>query len=176
MKFRLARESDLQKVAEIYDRILDDEEAGCVAIGWERGVYPTLETAQSAFSKGELYVALLDDNIVASAIINSTQVDVYEEGQWQYDVPGDKILVLHTLTVDPRVGGKGVGREFVAFYEKLAVEKEKPYLRLDTNAKNVRARRMYKTLGYREIGIADTTFNGIAGVKLVLLEKIATIE
>ena len=49
-------------------------------------------------------------------------------------------------------------------------------MRLDTNAKNVRARRMYKTLGYREIGIVDTTFNGIAGVKLVLLEKIATIE
>ena len=43
-------------------------------------------------------------------------------------------------------------------------------MRLDTNAKNVRARRMYKTLGYREIGIVDTTFNGIAGVELVLLE------
>ena len=49
-------------------------------------------------------------------------------------------------------------------------------MRLDTNAKNVRARRMYKTPGYREIGIADTAFNGIAGVKLVLPEKIATIE
>ncbi|KXB66199.1 hypothetical protein HMPREF1863_01148 [Aedoeadaptatus coxii] len=49
-------------------------------------------------------------------------------------------------------------------------------MRLDTNAKNVRARRMYKTLGYREIGIVDTTFNGIPGVELVLLEKIATIE
>ena len=42
--------------------------------------------------------------------------------------------------------------------------------------KNVRARRMYKTLGYREVGIADTTFNGIAGVKLVLLEKMAKTE
>ncbi|CAC9931599.1 hypothetical protein PEPCOX59622_00938 [Aedoeadaptatus coxii] len=49
-------------------------------------------------------------------------------------------------------------------------------MRLDTNAKNVRARRMYKTLGYREVGIADTAFNGIAGVELVLLEKMATIE
>ena len=60
--------------------------------------------------------------------------------------------------------------------KQKTTEKEKPYLRLDTNVKNVRARRMYKTPGYREIGIVDTTFNGIAGVKLVLLEKIATIE
>ena len=176
MEFRLAKESELQKVVEIYERILDDEEAGHATIGWERGVYPTLETARSAFLKGELYVALIDGEIVASAIINSEQVDVYEKGEWQYDVADDKILVLHTLTVDPRVGGKGVGREFVDFYEKLAIERGKPYLRLDTNAKNVRARRMYKTLGYREIGIVDTTFNGIAGVKLVLLEKMAKTE
>lgn len=52
MKFRLAKENELPQVANIYERILDDEEAGRVAIGWERDVYPTLETAQSAFSKG----------------------------------------------------------------------------------------------------------------------------
>lgn len=176
MDFRLAKETDLQKVVEIYERILDDEEAGRAAIGWERGVYPTLETARSAFLREELYVALLEEEIVASAIINSAQVDVYEKGEWQYDVRDEEILVLHTLTVDPRAGGKGIGKEFVAFYERLAVEKKKPYLRLDTNAKNARARKMYKSLGYKEIGIVDTTFNGIAGVKLVLLEKMAETE
>ena len=60
--------------------------------------------------------------------------------------------------------------------KQKTTEKEKPYLRLDTNVKNVRARRMYKTPGYREIGIVDTTFNDIPGVELVLLEKMATIE
>lgn len=176
MKFRLAQESELQKVVEIYERILDDEEAGHTVIGWERGVYPTFETARSAFLKEELYVALLEGAIVASAIINTTQVDVYEKGSWQYDVEEEKVFVLHTLTVDPLAGGKGIGRAFVDFYEKLAIERGRPYLRLDTNAKNARARKMYKTLGYEEIGIVDTTFNGIAGVKLVLLEKALEIK
>ncbi|CAC9936101.1 hypothetical protein PEPNEM18_01654 [Aedoeadaptatus nemausensis] len=49
MKFRLAKESELQKVVEIYERILDDEEAGHAVVGWERGVYPTFETAQSGY-------------------------------------------------------------------------------------------------------------------------------
>lgn len=155
---------------------MGDEEAGHAVIGWERGVYPTFETAQSGYLKGELYVALLEDEIVASAIINSAHGDVYEKGEWQYNAADEEILVLHTLTVDPRAGGKGIGRGFVDFYEKLAVEKEKPYLRLDTNAKNARARKMYKSLGYEEIGIVDTTFNGIAGVKLVLLEKALEIK
>lgn len=176
MDFRLAEERELQKVVEIYERILGDEEAGHAVIGWERGVYPTFETAQSGYLKGELYVALLEDEIVASAIINSAQVDVYEKGEWQYDAADEEILVLHTLTVDPRAGGKGIGQTFVDFYEKLAIERERPYLRLDTNAKNARARKMYKSLGYEEIGIVDTTFNGIAGVKLVLLEKALEIK
>ena len=45
MDFRLAEESELQKVVEIYEHILDDEEASHAVIGWERGVYPTFETA-----------------------------------------------------------------------------------------------------------------------------------
>ena len=176
MDFWLAEERELQKVVEIYERILGDEEAGHAVIGWERGVYPTFETAQSGYLKSELYVALLEGEIVASAIINSAQVDVYEKGEWQYDAADEEILVPHTLTVDPCAGGKGVGRAFVDFYEKLAKERERPYLRLDTNAKNARARKMYKSLGYEEVGIVDTTFNGIAGVELVLLEKMAKTE
>jgi len=42
---------------------------------------------------------------------------------------------------------------------------------MDTNSRNLRARAMYKKLGYREIGIVPCVFNGIEGVQLVLLEK-----
>ena len=89
---------------------MGDEEAGHAVIGWERGVYPTFETAQSGYLKSELYVALLEGEIVASAIINSAQVDVYEKGEWQYDAADEEILVPHTLTVDPCAGGKGIRR------------------------------------------------------------------
>jgi len=63
------------------------------------------------------------------------------------------------------------GRRFVDFYENYALELGCPYLRMDTNERNARARAMYKKLGYREIGVIPTVFNGIAGVNLVLLEK-----
>lgn len=44
-------------------------------------------------------------------------------------------------------------------------------LRMDTNEKNKTARAMYQKLGYEEIGILPTEFNGIPHVNLVLLEK-----
>ena len=42
---------------------------------------------------------------------------------------------------------------------------------MDTNARNTRARALYKKLGYEEIAIVPCQFNGIDGVQLVLLEK-----
>ena len=47
---------DIPLVAEIYDRILVQEETGQAVIGWVRGVYPTEETARDALEAGELFV------------------------------------------------------------------------------------------------------------------------
>ena len=79
--------------------------------------------------------------------------------------------MLHTLVIDPASAGKGYGRAFIEYYEAYARETGCTELRIDTNARNVVARAMYKRHGYTEIGIVPTVFNGIEGVQLVLLEK-----
>jgi len=112
-----------------------------------------------------------DGQILASAIINQIQVDVYAGAPWEYQVPDDQICVLHTLTVSPKAAHKGLGSAFVRFYEEYAAEHGCPELRIDTNERNQRARAMYRKLGYKEIGIVPTVFNGIPGVNLVLMEK-----
>ena len=108
---------------------------------------------------------------MAAARINREQVAEYANADWNYDAPDDEIIVLHTLVVSPSVKGKGYGSDFVAFYENYALEEGCRYLRMDTNARNVAARSLYAKLGYTEVGIVDSVFNGISGVKLVCLEK-----
>ena len=63
------------------------------------------------------------------------------------------------------------GTEFVAFYEQYAREHGYTWLRIDTNARNVSARRLYARLGYREVDIVPGKFNGIPDVQLVCMEK-----
>lgn len=96
---------------------------------------------------------------------------MYAEVPWAHDAAPEQVLVLHTLVVDPAAAGHGYGTQFVRFYEQYAREHGCPELRIDTNAKNANARRLYAYLGYREAGIAPCTFNGIDGVALVCLEK-----
>ena len=117
---RKARETDLPQAAAIYDRILDRQERGLTYVGWLRGVYPTLATAQAAFQADEFFVLEDGGIVMASARINREQVDAYVQMDWAYPAPPDRVMVMHTLTVDPDRGGQGYGRAFVAFYEDYA--------------------------------------------------------
>ena len=135
------------------------------------GGYPVRATAEAALERGDLFIEESDGQPVGTAIINRIQVDVYRNAEWQYPAPDDQIMVLHTLVIDPRAKGRGLGRAFVDYYEQTARDCGCRYLRMDTNALNANARAFYRKLNYREIGIQPCDFNGISNIQLVLLEK-----
>lgn len=171
MTFRKATQADIPAITEIYSDIHTQEENGEVTIGWNRSIYPTAATAQAALERDDLFVGEDGGKIVGAAILNKVQVPEYALGQWKHPAADEKVMVLHTLVISPKVARGGYGRQFVDFYEQYAKAHNCPCLRMDTNARNVRARAMYKKLGYEEIGIVPCVFNGIEGVQLVLLEK-----
>ena len=171
MQIRKATAGDVPGVVKIYDELLDAEEAGGQVIGWVRGVYPTAATAEAALARDDLFVLEDRGEILGAAVINRTQVDVYCGAPWEHDVPDEQVCVLHTLVISPRAACRGHGRRFVAFYEDYARANGCPELRMDTNARNAAARSLYRKLGYREIAVVPTVFNGIPDVMLVLLEK-----
>lgn len=172
MTIRKGTLADIPRVAEIYDRILTEEEGGRASIGWVRGVYPSSQTALDALNAGTLFVLEREGVIAAAAKIDQNQVPEYANAHWSHpEAPSGQVMVLHTLVVDPLLAGKGCGTEFVRFYERYALDWGCPFLRMDTNARNAAARRLYARLGYREAGIVPCNFNGIPDVQLVCLEK-----
>lgn len=168
---RKAQPKDIQEIVQIYEEILDQESEGMKRIGWIRGIYPTANTALEALEKGELFVYEQNGSVLAAAKINQEQMLAYREADWEYESADEEIMVLHTLVVSPKEAGKGIGSGFVGFYEKYALEHGCHYLRMDTNEINADARRLYKKLSYKEVGIIPCNFNGIEGVHLVCLEK-----
>ena len=57
MVFRKATAKDISAIAEIYENIHTEEEAGHTSIGWIRGIYPTQATAEAALLREDLFVA-----------------------------------------------------------------------------------------------------------------------
>ena len=171
MYIRKATVNDIPGVVNVYEGIHSEEEAGRCTTGWVRSIYPTKETAEAALEREDLFVMEEEEEIVGTAVINQIQVDVYVKGAWKTPAEDQEIMVLHTLVISPEAAGKGYGKAFVRFYEEYARAHRCRELRIDTNERNKVARKMYAGLGYREVGIVPTVFNGIPGIRLVLLEK-----
>lgn len=171
MIFRKATEKDIDAIEKIYSDTHTLEESGKVTIGWVRAIYPTRETALAALARDDLFVGVESEKIVGTAVINQVQVKEYYEATWEFPADDSEVMVLHALVISPDEAGRGLGKAFVAFYEEYALLHGCHYLRMDTNEKNVRARALYKKLGFSERGNIPCTFNGIEGVQLILLEK-----
>lgn len=171
MLIRKATARDLPDIENLYSEIHTGEECGRTAIGWIRGVYPTRATAEAALTRGDLFVQEDGGQLTGAAVINRIQVDVYAGANWRHPAQDHEVMVLHTLCILPDAGRRGLGTAFVRFYEEYALSQGSPCLRMDTNARNLAARALYRKLGYEEIGEVPCVFNGIEGVQLVLLEK-----
>ena len=172
LPIRLARGHDIPTITAIYDKVLREEEQGRYTIGWIRGIYPTEKTARTAIAAGELFVLESENKVIASARINHEQMPAYAKVSWSVDAADDQVMVMHTLTVDPEMNGRGAGKRFLQFYEEYALEHGSHILRIDTNERNLNARRMYAAAGYEEKGIIPCEFNGIPDVGLVCMEKV----
>jgi len=171
MVIRKATAADLPAVAAIYADTHTEIEAGRLSVGWIRSIYPTEATGRAALERDDLYVAEESGVIVGTAIINQRQEPMYADASWTYEAPDEKVMVLHTLVISPGHFGKGYGSQFVKYYEDHALRHGCPFLRMDTNVINLRAQAMYRKLGYGVVGVVPCDFNGISGIRLMLLEK-----
>ena len=105
---RLASERDLPAIAAIYEAILDHEDAtGLHYTGWQRGAYPTLDTAKGILAAGTLYVGTDEDGTVwGSMNFNDWQLPEYAKGRWTIPAEDSEVAVIHTLTIDPKRAGR----------------------------------------------------------------------
>ena len=169
---RPASAGDLTAVAHIYEEILDEEDGRPVSFtNWQRGKYPTIDTARGALERGELFVAEEGGDLYAAVVLNGTQLPEYDAIPWAFAAAPEQVGVIHTLVVSPRWAGRGKGREMVAFCEEECRRRGKTVMRLDTYEGNVPGRSMYPRLGYRVAGATEFFFQGFIHEVLVCFEK-----
>ena len=114
---RLATPADLSQAAEIYEEILDQEQQGPVYTNWQRGKYPTIDTARQAQEAGTLYVGEEDGVLWGVVNLNGLQLPEYDAIPWSIPAARDEVGVIHTLCIRPSCHGRGYARQMVAFCE-----------------------------------------------------------
>lgn len=169
---RKAVAADLPGVEAIYDAILSREESGGpVYTNWQRGKYPTVDTARTALEAGTLYIGEEDGALWGVVNLNGEQLPEYDAIPWSIPAERQQVGVIHTLCIHPAWSGKGLARQMVAFCEAESRRLGKTVIRLDTWEGNLPANRLYPSLGYRYAGAAEFFFMGFIHEILNCYEK-----
>ena len=145
---RKAEEKDISLIAELYDTVIDYQNANGSYMSWKKGIYPTVETAELGFSLGTLYVHDNGTQIGGSVILDCNQSEEYYSIDWKTKNDPRNALVIHTLCVAPEHMGMGIATEMLTFAKELAASLNCASIRLATNLKNLGAISLYEKNGF----------------------------
>ena len=168
---RLATAADLPAIEAIYDAILTQEENGTVYTNWQRGKYPTVDTARQVLEAGTLYVGEENGTLWGVVNLNGIQLLEYDLIPWKIPAVPEQVAVIHTLCIHPAMSGRGCARKMMAFCEEEARRQGKTAIRLDTWEGNLPANHLYPALGYTFAGATEFFFQGFIHEILNCYEK-----
>ena len=122
------------------------------------GDYPNEDMLKDDISRGELYVATVNENIAAFYLLTGTPEPSYltiTDGKWSSDEP---YMTIHRMAVTKKYRGTGLSDIMMKFAEKKALEDGFKYLRADTHKTNKSMQKLLRESGfvYRGNVIVDT--------------------
>lgn len=116
--------------------------------------YPNPEVFVADIAIGQLWVAVIDNQVVGVSAITTDQDLEYADAGWDIT---EQAIVTHRLAVDPNCQGKGIAKGLMQQAEVVAKNRNIKILRVDTNSENLSTRALFPKLGYTfsgEIGLA----------------------
>jgi ribosomal protein S18 acetylase RimI-like enzyme len=146
--FRKAVREDLAEIVRLFSAATRHMDALGIP-QWDE-CYPTRDDISGDFTRGELYVGLLNGSIACSVTLSPRCEPEYAYGRWQY--PTLKFSVIHRLCVHPVFQNRHVATQTMCFTEDILRGDGIQVVRLDAFSLNPYALLLYERLGYRKVG------------------------
>jgi len=146
---RRAHEDDLPRLCDLLRVCVEQMRSGGID-QWD-DVYPTEATLRADIAAASLYVAAAARHPVAGAFV----VDQREEPEYagvRWRLVGAPVGVVHRLMIHPDCQRRGLARHLMAFAEIAARRAGCRTIRLDAFTGNAPSLRLYRALGYVDVG------------------------
>lgn len=148
---REAKDFEYDKVREFYHAVTDTLQGAQYTPGWIKGVYPSYDYLKDSIEKKELWIGILDDQIVSAMIVNHDGNESYANAEWMAKADPGQITVIHALGVLSDYSRKGIAKEMVAWVIAEAGKAGQKAVRLDVLKGNLPAERLYTGVGFQYI-------------------------
>jgi len=157
---RKATIEDISAIAALYNEAIDYEDSHVKYTSWQKGVYPTADTAKLGVKNDSMYVLEGGGKLLAAVILDNRQPPEYRNIEWGISAKHNEVLVIHTLCVHPDCSGLGVGSSIVDFTKELAKKTQCLAIRLNTTSRNTLAIRLYEKNGFNVVSNQKILLNG----------------
>ena len=98
---------------QFYHAVTDDMRSYNYDIGWEKDVYPSPSFLSASISNGELFVAVVNEEIVAAMVVNHECNEGYQKVNWKQALNNGQFTVVHALCVATKMSGHGIAKAMV---------------------------------------------------------------
>ena len=139
---------DFETVKSRYIDVIDHTAGIKQYARWEYGRHPTEQGLRSYIENGEMYLLLVQGDIVGMVAVVMSQEQEYEDVPWTKKLENHEVATLHLLAVCPEYQGKSLGSVILDLAGELAKRHGKKALRLDVLESNLPAQRMYEKAGW----------------------------
>ena len=148
LKMTLAGMDDFGRIEKLYgDCIADLNKKGIHQ--WDER-YPNTATITDGIHSGCQYLFEEEHALIGSIILNQIQSEQWNSMPWKYAL--GKVLIMHTLAIDPAVQGKGYGQSALDACIAFGVDNGYAAMRLDVFSENPAAIRLYEKNGFERVG------------------------
>lgn len=172
MEIRLAKPEEFARVVQFYDTIIDEMQGMEYHPMWQKRIYPTLDFLKTSIDNEQLFIQLLDNEIIGAMVINHFG-NGYDTVKWAVDAANAEVDIIHALGVKVALQGHGYATRLVEAAIELAKENKRKAIRLDVLAPNLPAHELYKKQGFllretKELFYEDTGWTKFMLYELVL--------
>ena len=161
MVIRRADDKDYKELLTFYERM-------CQVLGekeflpdGDKGGFPSGEMIKGAIVRGQQFVGIEDERIVAAYIMDHDCDEAYDLVKWQVNAEKDKVVILHALRVLPEYGKRGYSRKLVEHAISTAGKWRQKAIRLDCIEGNEIPQKMYRSFGFQYRDTVEITYADI---------------
>lgn len=162
---RQARIEEFDQVMDFYTNMIDGMRNTEFDVCWEHGVHPSPEFLRESTRAGQVYVGVTDDDgepcIASAMVLNGDGAPGYDQVPWRVQAAPDEVWVVHVLATLPAFHGRGYARAMVQAGIDAARAAGMKAVRLDTFPFNVRARNLYESCGYQDVGTYRLAYDNV---------------
>jgi len=97
MTIKSANSNDFENVMQFYYDLIESMQNAEFRPGWKKDIYPTRQFIRDSIVKNELFIAIMDESIVGSMIMNHDYADGYSKIKWKITVEKMKLLLYMLL-------------------------------------------------------------------------------